>query len=106
MGLGSLLCAPLQMHSRRIREDKQGTLSLLCLVAMAFPALCFCQNIMVTTYKNFSSKPCIHHLSIRHKITKAHPWLVVVIICCFQWNWILGIQRAIMLDSRQFSYGQ
>lgn len=42
----------------------------------------------------------------RDVIARRRPWLVLVIICCFHWSWILGILRGISLDNYQFSYGQ
>lgn len=45
---------------------------------------------------------------IRYEIAKPHPWLVIVIVCCFQWNWILGIKKAISVNLKDYevTYGQ
>lgn len=39
-------------------------------------------------------------------ILAAHSWLLLVIICCLHWSWIIGIVRGISLDQYEFSYGQ
>jgi hypothetical protein len=42
----------------------------------------------------------------RDVIASSHGWLVLVIVSCLQWNWILSISKHISLKEYSFEYGQ
>jgi hypothetical protein len=42
----------------------------------------------------------------RDVVASSHRWLVLVIVFCLQWNWILSISKHISLKEYSFEYGQ
>ncbi|KAF9480186.1 hypothetical protein BDN70DRAFT_894366 [Pholiota conissans] len=39
-------------------------------------------------------------------ITSSHPWMIFAIIMFLHWSWILGLQKGMLIERYQLSYGQ